>query len=399
MKILLAHNRYQLAGGEDAVVAAEHDLLAENGHNVRLFSVTNDAIAGLSAKLRAAARTAGSAWGRDAMAREIAAFRPDIVHVHNFFPLLSPSVYDACRDAGVAVVQTLHNYRLICPGGLLMRGGRPCEDCVGASPWRAVLHRCYRGSALGSAAVARMVDTHRRRGTWRSKVDRFIALTEFARSKFAAAGFPADRIAVKPNFVADRARRPEGDRAGALFVGRLSTEKGIATLLSAWRTLDMPLRIAGTGPMEGEMLNAGLPTVTMLGHSTAEAVAEEMARAAFLLVPSVCYENFPVTLAEAFCQGLPVIASRLGAMAEIVEDGVTGLHFTAGDAADLAAKVRWAADHPEDMRRMGRNARRIYEEKYTPAANYTRLRAIYDDAIGSRAVDRRHSGMALETVE
>ena len=172
MKILLAHNRYQLAGGEDAVVAAEHDLLAENGHNVRLFSVTNDAIAGLSAKLRAAARTAGSAWGRDAMAREIAAFRPDIVHVHNFFPLLSPLVYDACRDTGVAVVQTLHNYRTICPGGLLMRRGRPCEECIAGTPYRAALHRCYRGSALGSAAVARMADTSRQSGTWRTKVDR-----------------------------------------------------------------------------------------------------------------------------------------------------------------------------------------------------------------------------------
>ena len=318
------------------------------------------------------------------MAGEITAFGPDVVHVHNFFPLLTPAIYDACRDAGVPVVQTLHNYRTICAGAMLMRSGRPCEDCIGSSPYRAVLHGCYWDSRPASLAVARMVAMHRRRGTWETKVDRFIALTEFAKNRFVKAGFPADRIVVKPNFVEDRTVG-EAARGGALFVGRLSPEKGINTLLRAWDGLDAPLRIAGDGPLLDSLSGADMTNVSVLGRTKPEAVSGEMARAEFLVMPSEWYETFGLVIVEAFCQGLPVIASRLGAMAEIIEDGVTGLHFTPGDAANLAAKVRWAASHPDEMRRMGANARRVYEKKYTPEANYRQLMAIYAAAMNSVA--------------
>ena len=386
MRILQAHNLYQQAGGEDAVVANEAKLLTDHGQEVRLWSVDNAAITGPWAKLRTAWQVPYSHTARRRVAAAIAEFAPDVVHVHNFFPLITPSVYDACRDAGVPVVQTLHNYRTICAGALLLRNGRPCEDCIGGSPYQGALHGCYRDSRLGSLAVARMIDRHRGQGTWRTKVDRFIALTAFAKAKFGEAGFPAEKIAVKPNFVEDAGTRaPEGDRNGALFVGRLSSEKGIGTLLTAWRDLDVPLRIAGDGPLMSMAQGTASRNVVPLGKLPPEAVNREMTRAAFLVMPSDWYEGFPVTLAEAFCRGLPVIASRLGAMAEIVEDRVTGLHFAPGDAHDLAAKARWAADHPEEMRRMGANARRAYEAKYTPEVNFQQLVVIYEAAVQERA--------------
>ena len=383
MRILILHNFYQQAGGEDVVVANEHQLLVDHGHEVRLYSVSNDDIKGAWRKIQTAFQASYSAAARDGMRSEIAAFTPDIVHVHNFFPLLTPSIYDACREAGAPIVQTLHNYRTICAGALLMRGGRLCEDCIGGSPYQAVLHGCYRDSRLGSFAVARMVDVHRRRGTWRTKVDRFIALTEFAKAKFVEASFPAEKITVKPNFVeATKSGEAENTpRNGALFVGRLSHEKGILTMLRTWSTINAPLRIAGDGPLHDTVVNADAKHVTCLGRKSPDEVAVEMERASFLVFPSEWYEGFPMTLAESFSHALPVIASRLGSMAEIVEDGVTGLLFTPGDADDLAAKVRWAADHPDEMRRMGLNARKVYERKYTPEANYRRLITIYEEAI------------------
>ncbi|MCZ6862804.1 MAG: glycosyltransferase, partial [Alphaproteobacteria bacterium] len=287
MRILQIHNAYQQAGGEDAVVANEGALLSANGHDVRLWSVDNAAITGPWAKVRTAWQVPYSHAARRRLGRVIADFGPDVAHVHNFFPLLTPSVYDACRDAGVPVVQTLHNYRTVCAGALLLRNGRPCEDCIGGSPYQGALHGCYRGSRLGSLAVAHMIARHRRQGTWRTKVGRFIALTEFAKAKFVEAGFPAEKIAVKPNFVEDRGpQEAETARHGALFVGRLSPEKGIGTVLTAWRDLDVPLRIGGDGPLMSMAQSTASRNVVPLGNLLPEAVNQEMARAAFLVMPS-----------------------------------------------------------------------------------------------------------------
>jgi glycosyltransferase involved in cell wall biosynthesis len=381
IRVLIVHNRYQCVGGEETVVANEHTLLDRQGWEPRLWSVSNDAIVSAWDKITAAVRVSYSRAARDDLARIVAEFAPAVVHVHNFFPLLSPSIYDACRAAGVAVVQTLHNFRTICAGALLARDGHPCEDCIGASPYQAALHGCYRGSRIGSLVVARMVDTHQRRGTWSQKVDRFIALSAFAKSKFVAAGFPADRITVKPNFAEDRPVSGCSVRAGALFAGRLSPEKGIDTLLRVWNDLKVPLRIVGDGPLRERVENASGSTVVTLGWKTPAEVAGEMAQAAFLILPSRGPENFPMVIAEAFCQGLPVIASRLPAIEEVVEDGATGLLFTQGDADDLSTKVRWAHQHPEAMRIMGANARRVYEERYSPSVNFRQLAAIYQAAI------------------
>ena len=384
MIILQVHNRYQHAGGEDAVVRAERALLEAKGHHVSLFEVSNDEIRGFWRKLRVALNVAYSQKSRDRLGKAISDFKPDVVHVHNFFPLLTPSVYDACREACVPVVQTLHNYRTLCPGALLMRDGRVCEDCIKGSAYRSVLYGCYRGSSLGTIAVARMVEFHRKCGTWREKVDCFVALTSFSKTKFVEAGFPEEIISVKPNFYDGEADDKScSDREGALFVGRLSKEKGVHLLLKAWRGLDIPIRIVGDGPLLDEVKQSALLAVSTLGQRSGAEVLTQMRRAAFLVMPSVWYEGFPMVIAEAFAHGLPVIASRLGSMAEIVEDGVTGLLFEAGNAEDLAAKVRWAIEHPDEMLQMGRNARSVYEEKYTSEANYRQLMEIYQKAISS----------------
>ena len=385
MKILLIHNHYQQAGGEDSVLAAEARLLAHHGHEVQLWSVDNkDLPGGLRGKIEVALSTRYSQSSKAIATDKLRAFQPDVVHVHNFFPQISPSIYDACHDAGVPVVQTLHNYRLICPGALLMRDGHICEQCITGSPYRAALYGCYRDSKLGSLVVADMVAYHRRRGTWQRKVDRFIALTEFAKRKFVQAGFPEGKISVKPNFVAASSSGGETARAGdfALFVGRLSREKGIATLAQAWPLLDgrLQLKVAGTGDLSQSI--QGMADVTCLGHQSAEAVAGLMRQAAFLVMPSEWYEGFPMVLVEAFANGLPVLASRLGGMAEIVKDGETGLLFEPANPQDLAAKAQWLIEHPDERRRLGENARAAYLANYTPERNYQQLLAVYEAAVG-----------------
>lgn len=386
MKILQLHNYYQQAGGEDVVVAAEQDLLQSHGHEVRLVSLSNADIGNLKQKINIFLHIAWSQESYNSVTRVIAEFNPDVVHVHNFFPLLTPSVFFACSAAGIPVVQTLHNFRLICPGAFLLRDGRICEDCIAGSPYNSVFHRCYRKSLLGTLAVARMIKYHHDCGTWINKVDRFIALTDFVKNKFVQAGFPEQKIVVKPNFVQYPTKTENiAERNGALYVGRLSDEKGIQTMLRAWRSLDVPLRIVGEGPLFDLVSNSSIKKITCLGRKLSSEVFEVMGKAAFLLMPSEWYETFGLVIIEAFACGLPVIASRLGSMAEIIQDGETGLLFRPGDAVDMACKVKWAAAHPEEMRKMGENARQVYMRKYTPEVNYRELLSIYEDVRRGKA--------------
>ncbi len=386
MKILFVHNHYQQAGGEDNVVAAEAKLLVDHGHEVERWSVDNkDLPGGLTGKLKTALTTSYSAASKVIAKGKLQRFKPDVVHVHNFFPQISPSIYDACLEAGVPVVQTLHNYRLICPGAMLMRDGKICEQCITGSPYQAAWYGCYRGSKLGSLVVGHMVAEHRHKGTWQHKVDRFIALTNFAKGKFVEAGFPADKIVVKANFTSDPL--PELTAVDcslpvfALFVGRLSEEKGLKTLINAWTIMTdkTVLKIAGAGPL-AELL-PGKNNIEALGLQDAKQIGELMQQAAFLVLPSECYEGFPLVLVEAFAHGLPVLASNLGSMADIIKDGETGLLFTPGDAEDLASKVKWLLANPLKVQALGDNARRTFLEKYTAEQNYIELMAIYKDAM------------------
>jgi glycosyltransferase involved in cell wall biosynthesis len=383
MRILVAHNFYQQAGGEDAVVNAEISMLRANGHDVEIYGRTNEDIYDIP-HIKVAGQTFWSRHTSKDIANLISSFKPDIIHIHNTFPLISPSIYWAAAKANIPVVQTLHNFRLLCPQAMFLRDGNVCEDCLGNIPWRGVMHGCYRGSKSQTAVLAGMTTAHNIIGTWHNKVARYIALNDFCRQKFIAGGLPAHLIAVKPNFV-EAPTVKEASRNGFLFVGRLSQEKGISTLAAAAKLLNnVTICFAGVGEQSALLENiAGLES---LGKLSSEAIFSKMAKSSALIMPSIWYENFPRTLVESFACGLPVIASRIGALAELIEDGETGLLFEAGNADNLASKMQWALQNPEKMRQMGQNALAVYQAKYTPNQNYVQLIAIYEAAMNDNIV-------------
>jgi glycosyltransferase involved in cell wall biosynthesis len=409
MKIVLVHNFYREAGGEDAVVEQERRLLERAGHRVIVYLRSNHEIEGLSilGQVSLVKRCIWAADTRREFARLLARENPDLVHVHNTLVMISPSVYGACRDRGIPVVQTLHNFRLMCPAATFYRDGKVCEDCVEHTLWRGVYHGCYRDSRPATAAVALMLACHRRLGTWNELVDCYIALTEFSRNKFIAAGLPADKIVVKPNFLDPDPGEREQHGNYALFVGRLSPEKGVSTLLQAWEQFPehCALHIVGDGPeregLEAQARQHHLAAITFRGHLSHGETIAEVKGAQFLIMPSVWYEGFPVSVAESFACGTPVICSRLGGMEEIVTDGRTGLHFTPGDSEDLAAKVEWAWTHPREIEEMGREARAEYKAKYIGERNYEMLMEIYTKAIAARGqgvfAEARDSGFDLRS--
>jgi glycosyltransferase involved in cell wall biosynthesis len=390
MKVLLVHNEYQQPGGEDIVFRQEKQLLAHFGHRVLTYERSNHEI-GRSSGFQRLLLPAQLIWAKDArrdVARILEKEAPDIVHIHNTFTQISPSIYAACQDAGVPVVQTLHNYRLLCPSANFYRDGKTCEECATHSLWHSVEHGCYRSSRVATAAVAMMLAVHRNLQTWTNNIDAYIALTEFSRHKFVRQGFPAERIHIKPNFV-----DPDPGQAGekgdyALFVGRLSEEKGLENLLRAWSYIKKAIRllIVGDGPsrpaLERYAADSDIPAASFLGCLGREETQDAIKAARFLVLPSQCYENFPMTVVEAFAAGTPVICSRLGAMQEVVTDGRTGLHFEVSNPEDLAEKVSWACAHCREMSAMGREARREYEAKYTAEKNYLLMMDIYQKAVG-----------------
>jgi glycosyltransferase involved in cell wall biosynthesis len=389
MKIVLVHNYYQQPGGEDQVFAQELRLLESHGHEVVTYSRSNKELLAASPweRLLWPKRLI---WAEDAHRELLQVLRreePAIVHVHNTFVQISPSIFSACREARVPVVQTLHNFRLLCPAATFFRDGKICEECREFGLWRGIRHACYRHSTVATAAVAGMLVAHRWAGTWGDKVTAYIALTQFARSKFIAGGLPAEKIKVKPNFAPSDPGVKEGAGEVAVFVGRLSPEKGVKTLLEAWGRLaaPIPLRILGDGPLRGELQETksrlNLPHVDFLGQVSHPEVQKEIKNARFLVLPSECYENFPMTIVEAFSCGTPIVCSRLGAMQEIVTDLETGLHFAPGNPDDLAEKVTWAWNRPRTLEDMGRAARCEYKKKYTAEANYATLMEIYREAI------------------
>ena len=378
LRILVAHNRYRQAGGEDAVVDAEIDLLRRHGHEVEAYLRDNHELRHGSS-LANFARTLWSRRTSVDIAYILNTFRPDVIHVHNTFALISPSIYWAASRADVPVVQTLHNFRMLCVQAMFLHQGKICEDCVGRVPWRGMVRRCYHGSGTQSAAVAAMLAIHGTLGTYREKVTRYIALNKFCRNKFIEGGLPASRIVVKPNFV-DVSRPPESARSGGLYVGRLAQEKGLDVLVHALEELPgTTVDVIGTGPDKCAL--EGHPRLRMLGQRTNAEIFERMRTAAYLVLPSIWYENFPRVLVEAYANGLPVIASRLGALPELVHHGETGLLFDPGAARDLARQLIWAEAFPEKIRAMGIKARKAYEAGFTGENNYRQLLTIYEDAM------------------
>lgn len=389
MKIVICHNFYQQPGGEDQVFADEARLLSQHGHDVISLSVHNDEIKGHTA-LSIAGKTLWNRQSYDVVADAAKRAQADVVHFHNTFPLLSPAAYYAARSAGAAVVQTLHNYRLICPGATFFRDGQVCEKCLGKwFAWQAVRHGCYRDNRGATAVTALMLSAHRVARTYQRQVDAFIALTDFARGKYIEGGLPRGRTVVKPNFVDPDPTPGTGGGGYAVFVGRLDAGKGVEQLLRAWLTdyPGLPLKIIGDGAMASlvqKSAHEAPQRIQWLGRQPLPEVYEVIGRAEMLVLPSLWYEGLPKTLVEAFARGTPVVASNIGSLASAVEDGVTGFHFAPHDSADLAGQVRRLAQDPSARQAMRRNARRDFEAKYAAEQNYRKLMSIYADAIARR---------------
>jgi len=383
LRVLLVHNFYQQSGGEDFVFLNEARLLRSKGHEVFEYTDHNDRIQSVG-NLHLAIATVWNRGSKEKLESVLRESKPDIVHFHNTFPLISPAAYYACRSYRVAIVQTLHNYRLLCPAANFHRDGKICEECLGKGvPWPGIVHGCYRENRITTAVVASMLAFHRAARTWSSLVDLYIALSEFSREKFIQGGLPESKITVKPNFLFSDPGFTTGRENYVISAGRLSLEKGTLNLLSAWKQLPIPvpLHIFGEGPLRREVQsrvqNLGLEQISLLGQVPHSELLEAIKKARFMIFPSGCYENFPMAVIEAFACGIPALVSRRGAMREIVENGSSGLHFDPDNPKDIAAKVEWAWTHPEELAAMGRTARRVFETSYSAELNYKPLQQIY----------------------
>lgn len=388
-KVLIIHNFYQQSGGEDKVVEQESAMLRSRGIETEHYYVHNDSIQskGLANMAKLAVEATWSFPEFKRIKELLLRVKPDVVHVHNFFPVISPSVYHACERLGIPVVQTLHNYRLICPAATFMRGNEVCEKCLHGTLLHSIRHGCYRGSQLQTIPVAAMIKFNELIGTWQHKVSRYIALTEFARDKFAESGIPLDRIAVKPNFVHHqtvKAKYDPNDRY-LLFVGRISAEKGVRNLLQAWSQLEdrggLRLVIIGDGPEKAELAAAHQQEdIRFLGKQDGDTVLDCMSRAMYVMVPSIWYEGFPMTIVESYSVGTPVLCSRIGALEEVVEDGVTGFHFQHDDLENIKTVIRRAVAY-ENYAAMRQKVAQNYAAHYTEEVNVKQLLAIYSEAM------------------
>jgi glycosyltransferase involved in cell wall biosynthesis len=377
MRVLIVHNFYQIPGGEDSVVREELSMLRARGIETDLFSTTNDEIKGRVKRISAGLQTVYSVRARRALSKKLREFQPTLVHIHNFFPLLSPSILDSCRSAGVPTIMTLHNFRILTPGASLNPGEATTGRGLRAPCWGAIPRKVYRNSAAATLALVMMIEFHKWVGTWKRKVDRFIVPTDWVKQMYTAGGLPAERISVKPNCFAQPQDFGGMQREGALFVGRLDQQKGIDILLCAWEKIGYPLRIIGDGPLLPLVLENGNPRITYLGRQPRDVVAREMQAARFLVLPSVGHETFSMTVIEAFANRLPVICSDQSSLTDRVQDGLTGLTFPTGDVAALRARVKWAAANPAALDEMGRSAHALYKEGFTPEVNFKELIAIY----------------------
>jgi glycosyltransferase involved in cell wall biosynthesis len=390
MRILKVHSYYTQPGGEDTVFLAESALLRSQGHEVVEYLEYNQKIE----VLNPAAVALQTLWSRSSyhkLKRFLDETSPDLVHFHNTFPLISPSAYYACQELNLPVVQTLDNQRLICPASKFYRHGKLCLDCLGRVPaWPGVLHACYHDSRLHTAVVASMVALHHCLGTWQTKIDIFLCSTNFYRDLFVQAGFQADKIVVMPHFVQPPRStfiKKTGDYA--LFIGRLDPEKGIKTLFEAWRHLDFPLKIRGGGQLEGWaksfVRQSGMDTIEFIGRLEDQELSDLIANARFLVMPSEgYYETFGMVIVEAYSRGVPVVASNLGVVPELVSDQQTGLLFEPGNASDLAEKASWMWSHPAEANTMGLKGLLTYQNRFTDVQCYQTLNEVYEKLINSK---------------
>ncbi len=389
MRILSAHNYYHYPGGEDVVFAQERCLLEKHGHEVFSYERSNDELEskGVLPRVLGAAAAVWSRATYSEFSQLLRRLSPDIVHVHNTSLVLSPSIFWACKDMEVPVVHTVHNYRLLCPNTAFYRDGQPCESCAEGNMWHGFAHACYRSSRVATAVVASAVAYNWQRGTWTQAIDRYIAPSHFLRHKLIIGGLAPDRITAKPHFVEPDPGVISCRDHYAVFVGRISPEKGIATMLKAWEQLgDVPLRIVGDGPGRPEFERACREkklNVQFTGNVPRMQALNHLQRARLLVFPSITYESFGMGIIEAYACGVPVVASDHGAMQELVHHGQTGLRFRPADADDLARTVRSLWTDERLLAQISRNARQEFERKYTADANYRALIAIYQDVLST----------------
>lgn len=387
LKVLVIHNSYRQPGGEDQVVDAEANLLQSHGHEVVFYEAAN-------AKIHNPLVVLGQVvWNHTSFCELrtlIRQAKPNVIHVHNTFPIISPAALYAAAAEHIPVVHTLHNYRHLCPAATFYRDGQVCEECVTSRNFLpAVFHACYRHSRLTTAAAAATLTTHRLMRSWQRHVNAYIALTDFSRKKFIESGFDPCKMHVKPNFIQRDPGMGSGAGGYALFVGRLTEEKGIATLLRAWKQLgdQFRLEIIGEGPLSPEVRSAQLtmPNLHFHGWLPRDQVLERMNGAALLIIPSEWYEGLPVTLLEAFAIGCPVVVSRIGSLAGLVEEGKTGMQFEPGSPGELSTRIRFLLADRGLLLRMRRTCREEYEKKYTAEANYAILTGIYGKALNTHS--------------
>lgn len=386
MKVLLIHNKYQHTGGEDLVFEMEHDLLKGHGHTVEKIIFDNHDIRDWFSKISAGAGMIYNRQSARALGKEIGNVKPDIIHVHNFFPLASPSIFYTARACGVPVVVTLHNFRLICPSACFLYDGKIYDRSLHSRfPLDAIVKGVYRNSVVDTAAVVLMTSLHNLVGTWRTKVDRFIVLSHFAKNKFmeSKVGIRDAQFAIKPNFSEDHGESDDRRAHFYLYAGRLSPEKGIGVVLASAAAFGFNLTIAGDGPLRDEVQSYAerYANIRWLGFQPKTKVVRLLKQCRALVVPSVCYEGFPLSVIEAFSTGTPVIASRLGSLAEIIADNVNGLHFTPNDPHDLYRKIQILDSREETHALLCRNARQTYLWHYTPEKNYQMLVRIYNSVL------------------
>jgi glycosyltransferase involved in cell wall biosynthesis len=365
-------------------------MLEKRGVEVVALERCNDDIhdASLASKAANALNTIWSQRSRSELRGILRKERPDIVHVHNTFAILSPSVYGACSAEGVPVVQTLHNFRFFCPGALLLRDGKPCEDCLEKGLLQSVRHRCYRGSLAATATIAAMLALHRLIGTYDRDINRYIILTRFNRAKAIKGGVAEGKIVVKPNFLPNPPAAGVGDGDYVIYVGRLLEGKGVETLVRAWRQLPhLKLKIVGDGALRPELqamaVREGL-NVEFTGRQERAVVMHAIAKAKVLIIPSEWYEGFPMVIAESFACGTPVLASRIGSMEELIDEGKTGRKFTAGDPDDMVKQLLSMLKDSETLGRMREKSREYFETHLTEEQNYTQLMQIYSDVLAGQ---------------
>jgi glycosyltransferase involved in cell wall biosynthesis len=389
MKILIAFNNYAdiPTGGERNVVFAEEQLLRKHGHEVYLWERSNAEIHSMSwkQKLAAFSNLTWSEQSKREAAKILNEFKPDIFHLHNYWLLMTPSVFAAARELNIPTVYTLHNFRMICPGAQLMYKGRPCEDCLRDGKFaRCLLRGCFPGGSRFKTFLSlRLFYATRQRQFLKNEVNAFIALSKFSKEKFIQGGLDAKKIFVKPNFLEDPllSTPPEPGKPGALFIGRLSAEKGISELLDVWEKINYPLTVVGEGVLKERLQARKVPGVTFTGGLTRDEVLRLLAQSTFLIFPSVWYETFGLTMIEAMAMGKPVLATNLGGRGEIVEEGITGFLYNPFEPGETEAAIRkMLALSPSEKERMGVAAREKYLKYYTPETNYQILIDIYQKA-------------------